>query len=412
MSIAQKAPIKKISNTVQKKKEIPTFEFNFNANAKPIVDQILQEEHKITSSFFSKSPKVTIEQISSLLDQKVSGKELVSQLSECLQFYKSNEKMNYRALEALGRLFLEAASKERVDSTKQQFYLFWALDLFSMSIQHSTNRVNTSAAALCVSIFKIAVNVNRNTYQLEKEILKEMTAMVAKKDLADLQSRERITKLCMKSGRLYEALYHLIEFEKLMKLKSRSMYLMKAGEIQFRKASVFQSIIDFYVGIASHKKEKDRVVNMGRLHSFIYRFNMDNKAFKITPLTGTGPLQINKTLGSLISAANVYYAQAADNQKFRQRYKAYYCMARNNMFRDKIKVAIQNLQKALETIERSPLKQIEKGNEKLKLLEYMHKIYAEQSMSRRAEEVHKQIQELRTQVRAMESQKRDSEKKK
>ena len=93
----------------------------------------------------------------------------------------------------------------------------------------------------------------------------------------------------MKSGRLYEALYHLTEFEKLMKLKSRSMYLMKAGEIQFRKASVFQSIIDFYVGIASHKKEKDRVVNMGRLHSFIYRFNIDNKAFKITPLTGTGP---------------------------------------------------------------------------------------------------------------------------
>ena len=76
-------------------------------------------------------------------------------------------------------------SKERVDSTKQQFYLFWALDLFSMSIQHSTNRVNTSAATLCVSIFKIAVNVNRNTYQLEKEILKEMTAMVTKKDLAD-----------------------------------------------------------------------------------------------------------------------------------------------------------------------------------------------------------------------------------
>ena len=48
---------------------------------------------------------------------------------------------------------------------------------------------------------------------------------------------------------------------------------------------------------------------------------------------------------------------------------------------------------------------------KLKLLEYMHKIYAEQSMSRRAEEVHKQILELRNQVRAMESQKRDSEEK-
>ncbi|MBF0286883.1 MAG: hypothetical protein HQM14_03625 [SAR324 cluster bacterium] len=390
-----------------KKKDLPCIEFKFEARSKPVVEKTLELEAKRQKSFFGKKTKVGIADIDTLLDKQASSKELSSNLHPCILYYKQNEKDGAQFFETLGRLLLEAASKEHTNFTRQRYILYQALDVFSMAIQLTDKRISVSAQGMIMSVSKILSVVNSSTYYIEKEIQATINVMAnKKKDLNDLEGRDKIIKLCMKGKRYYEALYQLAEYEKLMQLRSRSMYIMKAGEIHFRQATVFQHIIDFYLGVATGQAQKEQVEDMGKLRSFIYRFNMDNSKFKLIPLTGDGPLAINKTLGGLITAANVYYGNAGSNSRFAHRHKAYLCMAHNNVITDKIKAAIGNLTKGMETLAKSNLKAVDKGNEKIKFLEQIIKIYNDQGVPRKAEEYAAQLQPLRESVRQMESKKR------
>lgn len=391
------------------KRDLSAFDFNFDARAKPITEKMLQLEAKNQKGFLSKKTKFPIIDIVVLLEQKTSIKGLTRPLAECVLFYKKNERDGAQFLEALGRLILEAASKERVDQPYQQYLLYQALDTFSMAIQHSEKRVNAQVASLMVSTFKVLSPINSSAYHIEKEIHKSMVELA--KDPNDLEPRDKIIKLCMKGKRYYEALYQIVEYDKIMKLKSRSMYAMKAGEIQFRMATVFQHMIDFYVGVTAGEAQKNVVGDMGKLTSFIKRFNLDNSRFKIIPLADQGPIAIIKTLGSLITVANTYYNGAAQNNRFAYRHKAYYCMAYNYVSTDKVKAAINNIISGIEALAKSNLRSIEKGNEKIQLLEFIIKTYNEHSMSRKAEGYAKELQALRANVRQMESQKRVEEEK-
>ncbi len=389
--------------------KLECLDFTFDSRSKPITEQMLQLEEKRQKSFFSKKTKMPISEIEMLLERKATAKEMSKALTTCIVFYKRNEKEGEKFLEVLGRVLLDHASKEHLDFTRQKYLLYQAIDTFSTAVQYTAKRVNLTAEGMIVSTFKILSPINTSTFHVEKEIHKTITEMTQKKDLNDLESRDRIIKLYMQGKRYYEALYQLVEFEKIMSLKSRSMYLMKQGEIQFRKAVVFQHMIDFYLGVASSQEQKQIVGDMGKLRSFIHRFNLDNSRFKLTPITGTGPLAINKTLSSLIAVANVYYGDAASNNRFAHRHKAYFSMAHNNVMTDKIKAAIANLQAGIEAVAKSNLKAIDKGNAKLQLLEFIVKIYNEQGAPRKAEEYQKQLQELRSNVRAMESKKREED---
>ena len=339
-----------------------------------------------------------------LLDKKAPQKELTKPLSECIQFYKKNEKEGFEFLEALGRLVLEAASKERINGGYQKYLVYLSIDIFSSAIQHSEKRINGSAASMVASAFKILSPIAPSAYYIEKEILKSMTELT--KEPNDLDARDKIIKLCMKGRRYYEALYQILEYEKIMQLKSRTMYMVKAGEIQFRKATVFQHMIDFYLGVTAGEQQKNMVEDMGKLRAFISRFNMDNPRTKLLPLAGAGPLAINKTLGSLINVANVYYNGAAANPRFAHRHKAYYCMAHNNLTTDKVKLATNNIISGLEMLAKSNLKAIDKGNEKIQLLEFIIKLYNDNAAPRKAEEYVEQLNVLRNNVRQMETQKR------
>ncbi len=319
-------------------------------------------------------------------------------------FLQKNEKEGFDFLETLGRLLLEAASSEDTNGSYQNYLLYQAIDVFSMAIQHSEKSINHSAEKMITSAFKVLIPIAPPSYYIEKEVLKNMGELMKKPN--DLDTRDKVIKLCMKGKRYYEALYQIIEYEKIMQLKSRSMYTMKAGEIQFRKATVFQHIIDFYLGVASGKQQKSMVMDSGKLHSFILRFNMNSSPFKLLPLAGQGPLAINKTLGSLIDAANTYYAEAANNIRFPHRHKAYYFMAYNNNTTDNVKSATNNIMSGLEALAKSNLKSVEKGNEKIQLLEFIIQLYTDGSSPRKADEYVKQLESLRNNVREIETKKR------
>ncbi len=406
----KKGAAKGKSSGKKDKKDLPCFEFSFEARSKPIVEKTLELEAKRQKAFFGKKTKVGISDMEVLLDKKTPSSELSTNLHTCITFYKKNDKDGGQFFETLGRLMLEAASKEHINFTYQRYLLYQALDLFSMSIQQSDKRISSSAQSMIMSVFKILSPINASAFYVEKEIQATVNTMVnQKKDLNDLEGRDKIIKLCMKGKRYYEALYQLVEYEKLMQLKSRSMYMMKSGEIHFRQATVFQHIIDFYLGVATGQAQKEQVEDMGKLRSFIYRFNMDNSKFKLIPLTGDGPLAINKTLGGLITVANTYYSNAGNNTRFAHRHKAYLCMAHNNVITDKIKAAINNLLKGMETLSKSNLKALDKGNERIKFLEQIIKIYNDQGAPRKAEEYTGQLQSLRENVRQMETKKRAEE---
>lgn len=395
------------SDKAGRKIEIRALDFNFDARSKPITEKMLALEAKRQKSFFSKKTNYPITDMIVLLNKKAPAKELAKPLAECVMFYKRNEKEGFEFLEALGRLILEAAAKEQLDGGYQKYLFFQAIDTFSMAIQHAEKRVNISATRLIVSTFKILSPVNASAFYIEKEIHKSMGELT--KDPSNLDARDKIIKLCMKGKRYYEALYQIVEYERIMQLKSRTMHIVKAGEIQFRMATVFQHMIDFYIGVTAGEGQKNLVEDMGKLSSFIKRFNMDNSRFKLIPLAGMGPLAINKTLGSLITVANTYYNGAAANDRFAYRHKAYYCMAHNSVTTDKVKAAISNIMSALEVLAVSNLKTIEKGNEKIQLLEFIIKIYNDHTMSRKAEEYQEELQTLRDNVRQMERKKRAKE---
>ncbi|MGK5091062.1 hypothetical protein WDW89_03480 [Deltaproteobacteria bacterium TL4] len=391
-------------------KKLKCYEFQFEARSKPNTEQVLDAEKKKLGALFGKKPKASIAQIIDVIEGSVETKIVEEMIHECTHFYKNLDAEGHQYLEIFGRLLLEGASKEQGNFPRQRFLIYQALDTLSAAVQAAPKRIYPPAESLIVSIFKITSDVSSSTFFVEKEIHKEMDIMLnKKKDINDLPSHDKIIKLCFQGKRYYEAYYHLVEYEKIMQISSRSMHLQKAGEIAFRKGSVFQHMIDFYVNVAAGKEEKDKIIDHGKLRSFISRFNADHPRAKIQPLTGTGPLQINKTIASLIAVSNNYYNQAGADERFSQCHKAYYCKAFNLMYGDQGKAAIENLISGLAALKKANLKSIVKGNETIKMLEYLITVSKDHGSPRKVEDYQKELAELRNIVRGMESKKRESE---
>jgi len=217
-----------------------------------------------------------------------------------------------------------------------------------------------------------------------------------KKDPSDLQGREHIIKLYMRGNRYYEALIQMAEYEKIMRAKSWPLYQQKEGELAFRKAGIFQSMIDFYHNLQAGKKEESQtVMNMAKLSGFITRFNRDNRRLNITPLKGSTVLSVQQTIASMIQIANHYYMEAIRSEKFTSKFKAYFFIAHNHQIAANTKAAIQALNDGMAALDEMRVVPEQKVAEKLKFLELLYRLYQERGLDKQMEQTQREMAALR-----------------
>lgn len=378
--------------------------FAFNARHKSNLPSVFALEARRLKGFFSRKPKVSLHDLEAAL-KNFANPDLLRRMMPTFVAFYSRSDSGPLFFEAAGRLLLDAAGKEKEDEERQAFLLREATEVLTLAIQKSPKVLNLSAQGMLVAIFRIMGSEAPQNYFVEKEIHKEMLTMInIKRDPNDLASREKIIKLYLQERNFYEALVHTAEYEKLMELKSRSLYRQKKGDIAFRKAAIFQVMLDHYHRLTSGKEQEgvDRKAEMEKLNAFVVRFNRDNRV-NIIPLKNLDNLSLHKTLNSMVSIAKSFYSEAAQAEHFQHKHKAFFFMARNNFQFDNQKAALHNLAEGIRLLTISPLSEKQKIPELLKLLEFQEMIYNEQGQQRKADETRKEIARLRKEKRGSSS---------
>ncbi|MCZ6842737.1 MAG: hypothetical protein O7G32_07890 [SAR324 cluster bacterium] len=377
-------------------------EFAFDARHKSIVRGVFALESRRLKRLFAKKPEVSLHQMESSLNDSVSVAELRKLIPHFIKFYTRDAEHAHQYFEALGRLLLEAASKERGDNDRQWFLLTQCLEMLQLAIQKSPKTLSVAAQSIIVAVCRIMGGPYREHYHYEKEIHKEMMTMLnVKKDPNDFASRDKIIKLYLQLHSYYEALVHLAEYEKIMKIKSRSLYRQKQGEIAYRKAGIFQAMVDFYYALAMNKGDDDsnKIAEMAKLNGFIMRFNRDNKRINIAPLKDLDVFSLNRTIKSMAAIANNFYTDATKSEHFQAGHKAFYFMAHNNWQFDNPKGAQQNLADGVRLLDLSRMSPSQMVSEKLRLMEFQHKIFSELGRQRKADELFQDMAKLRRERR-------------
>lgn len=386
------------ASTGDKQRGKEPVEFTFDARNKSIVTGIFAIEAKNLKRFFARKPKVSLHQMETSLNNSAGEAELRKFIPQFTAYYVKNSDSGHRYLESLGRLLLEAASKEKENGERQWFLILQALETLEGAIQRSPKVLNVPSQSLVVSIYRILGAPYYDTYNTERDIHKEMMTMLnVKKDPNDFTSRERIIKLYLQERNYYSALVHTAEYEKIMQAKSRSLYRQKQGELAFRKASIFQAMIDFYqkTTLGQGEAETNKLAELAKLSGFITRFNRDNRRVNIVPLKSMDVFAVNKTIASMVAIANTFYRDAGKSEYFGGRHKAYFFMARNNWQFDNPKGAQSNIAEAVRLVDLSRMPAKQKAGEKIKLLEFMHRIYVDLGHQRKAEDTSQQLARMR-----------------
>lgn len=376
-------------------------EFAFDARNKSIVPGVFALEARRLKGWFARKPKVSLHQMEAALTQNAKEVELRKLIPKFSAYYMKSDN-GHQFLESLGRVLLEAASKEKDDGDRQWFLLNQALEVLDQAVQVSAKVLNVPSQSLIVSIYRILGAAYREAYYTEKEIHKEMMTMInVKKDLNDFASREKIIKLYLQTRNYYPALVHTAEYEKVMRAKSRSLYRQKQGELAFRKAGIFQAMIDHYQRAVTSKEESgsNKPAELAKLNSFISRFNRDNRRVNIVPLKSLDLFALNKTLQSIVVIANTFYTEAGKSEYFVARHKAYFFMAHNNWQFDNPKGAQANLAEALRLVDLSRMPREQRASEKIKMLEFLYRIYTELGHQRKADDTLQHLNRLRKESR-------------
>ncbi len=388
----------KTSPESQPRHSAPPLEFEFDARHKSIVRAVFALEAKRLKRFFGRKPKVSLHQLESTLNESAGETELRKLIPQFVSYYLRSADYGHRFFEALGRLLLEAAARERTDAERQWFLLTQSLETLQLAVQKSPKALNVPAQSILVSIYKVMGPAHRERHLVEREVFKEMMHMLnVKKDPNDLASREKIIKLYLGVRNYYEALVHTAEYEKVMQAKSRSLYRRKQGEIAFRKAGIFQAMVDYYHQLAADRSRDDvgKFRELARLNSFITRFNRDNKRVKIVPLKSLDIFSLNRTIQSMVAIANNFYAEAGAAELFPSRHRAFTFMARNNWQFENPKGAQHNLAEGVRLLELSALPEAQKTGDLLNLLDFQHRIYVDLGQQRKADEVSRTMAGLR-----------------
>ena len=369
--------------------------FNFQAKSKPVVAAVIGFEEKLFKKFLSKKPKYSLTQIKQALSKGIPNAELLKRIGLLTGFYYNHE-VGPQYFESLGLLLLETAGQESGDAARQRFLMFQALDTLSIGLQKSPHMLNVSIQSAISSIYKVLGKDFRDNFAVERAIHQEMMEMLhVLKDPGDLMRRDKIIRLYMRGKRYYESLGQLAEYEKIMRAKSRPLYLQKSGEIAMRKAGTFQTVIDFYYQVKSGSSQESSVLaDFSRLKSFIARFNRDNRA-SITPLKGVDAGSLQKTLVSMVKIAETFYRDAIKSVHFNAKHKASFLMARNAYRFDSRKQALEMIRDCIRVIEQEKMSPAQHRTEMLQALELQNTIFNDLGMKAEQEALRLEMAKLK-----------------
>ncbi|MEE2715956.1 MAG: hypothetical protein VX610_00895 [SAR324 cluster bacterium] len=386
------------------------FEFGFDAQGKPITQKVLDWDRKRQHRFFSRREHASVSHVSALLEKKPSVVEMTRMLHEAMVLYLKIPEHGPNCLEVIGRLLLEAAALEQGKLERQRFLLYQALDFASMAIEVSPDRLNLTSAALCTTVFKATAFVNRAAFYIERDVQREMgKILVEKKNPQELVSRERIIRLYLQGHRYYEAFVQMLEFIRILQELQPRVHQAQQGELLFRQAMVMQRMIDFYAKVALGEQERDTIMDMGKLQSFVHRYNFRYPERPLLPLTGKSPVAIRKTLNSLIRQANWMYMQACTKPRFGNRHRAQYQIACNLSHRDETKLATKHALLGLATLKQARVQPLERARQMVLLLGLLEHLYMDQGLSEKAHNCMMKRENLEDKLRLIEAKRKSQQ---
>ena len=387
------------------------FEFAFDAQGKPITQKVLDWDRKRQHRFFSRREHASVAHVTDLLQKKnPSVVEMTRMLHEAMILYLKLPEHGPNCLEVIGRVLLEAAAMEQSSLERQRFLLYQALDFASMAIEISPDRLNLTSAALCTTVFKATAFVNRAAFYIERDVQREMgKVLVEKKNPQDLVSRERIIRLYLQGHRYYEAFVQMLEFIRILQELQPQVHQVQRGELLFRQAMVMQRIIDFYAKVALGEPERDTIMDMGKLQSFVHRYNFRYPERPLLPLTGKSPVAIRKTLNSLIRQANWLYMQACTRPRFGNRHRAQYQIACNLSHRDETRLATKHALLGLAALKQARVQPLERARQMVLLLGLLEHLYMDQGVSEKARNCMIKRENLEDKLRLIEAKRKSQQ---
>jgi len=386
------------------------FEFVFDAQGKPVTQKVLDWDRKRQHRSFSRREHASVSHVLDLLQKQPSVVEMTRMLHESMVLYLKLPEHGPNCLEVIGRLLLEAAAMEHTNLKRQRFLLYHALDFASMAIEVSPGQLNLTSAALCTTVFKTTAFLNRASFYIERDVQREMgKLLVEKKNPKDLVSRERIIRLYLQGHRYYEAYIQMLEFIRILQEAQPQVYRAQQGELLFRQAMVMQRMIDFYAKVASGEPERDTIMDMGKLQSFVHRYNFRYPNRPLLPLTGKSPETIRKTLNSLIRQANWFYMQACTKPRFGNRHRAQYQIALNLSHRDESRLATKYALPGLAALKEARVQPLERARQMVLLLSLLEHLYMDQGLSEKARNCMVKRENLEDKLRLIEAKRKSQQ---
>ena len=387
------------------------FEFAFDAQGKPITQKVLDWDRKRQHRFFSRREHASVAHVTDLLQNKnPSVVEMTRMLHEAMILYLKLPEHGPNCLEVIGRVLLEAAAMEQSNLERQRFLLYQALDFASMAIEVSPDQLNLTSAALCTTVFKATAFMNRAAFYIERDVQREMgKVLVEKKNPQDLISRERIIRLYLQGHRYYEAFVQMLEFIRILQELQPQVHQAQHGELLFRQAMVMQRMIDFYAKVVLGEPERDTIKDMGKLQSFVHRYNFRYPERPLLPLTGKSPVAIRKTLNSLIRQANWLYMQACTRPRFGNRQRAQYQIAFNLSHRDETKLATKHALLGLAALKQARVQPLERARQMVLLLSLLEHLYMDQGLSEKARNCMMKRENLEDKLRLIEAKRKSQQ---
>ena len=377
-----------------KRGKVNCAEFTFDANSKPVVEAVLQLEAKIFKKPFIKKPTHGVRGVAASLSAHKEVSEIKKEISETVTYYKSHLQKK-DICNALGRLLLQGASEETENYVRQFQLLYLAIDLFSMSSQYSEKGLNMNSQSLLYSVFKILGSDAWEGYSATKNIREIIKKMYAKtKSFNDPQSREKIFQNLLQGKRYYEAFSELNEYDKIIKVNSKSLWLKKRGLLTYNRVLVLQKILDFYFNyIWGHAKEKEILVDGGKLRAFIMRFNIDHSS-KLTPIKDLTVLSLMKTMESIIVVSNHLCKETIKDDHFGAKHNAYFIMALNNFRLEHYKASWANILSSIEHLGNSKLTGESKKKETLKIKNFQLQLAEKMNLNSNVKTIKEEIQKI------------------